>query len=121
KPLLRLYRVEAKSIERRIREDTAAKIASIQATLKKRRSKQANQIDPSSAHPAERKAQTRPSNESVECAVTDDRRALGLVMRPHSICKDGYSVYRYPLRQSRTRCAPTSHRHRLRPVRRRSR
>jgi len=66
KPLLRLYRVEAKSIERRIREDTAAKIASIQATLKKRRSKQANQIDPSSAHPAERKGQTRPSNESVE-------------------------------------------------------
>ena len=66
KPLLRLYRVEAKSIERRIREDTAAKIASIQATLKKRGSKQANQIDPSSAHPAERKGQTRPSNESVE-------------------------------------------------------
>jgi len=42
KPLLRVYKVDAKAIERRIAGDTAAKISSIQAVLKKRNTKQAS-------------------------------------------------------------------------------
>jgi hypothetical protein len=42
KPLSRVYKMDAKAVERRIAEDTAAKISSIQAALKKRKTKQAS-------------------------------------------------------------------------------
>jgi ParB family transcriptional regulator, chromosome partitioning protein len=49
KPLLRVYKVDAKRIERQLRDDTTAKISAIQATLKKRKTKQTGRSDPNSA------------------------------------------------------------------------
>ena len=65
RPLLRLHKVDAKAIERRIADDTAAKISSIQATLKKRKTKQACKTDRSSAQLAQEKSQTETSSPKV--------------------------------------------------------